>query len=75
MSWRTTLVIGRAPSSPIDRERDANVGLLLEQMRGKAMPQRVQGYGLLDLGHLRRAMASPVELARRERLHGIASRK
>src|SRR5260370_10691906 len=54
---------------------DANVGLLLEQMRGKAMPQRVQGYGLLDLGHLRRGMAGAVELAVPERLPGIAPRK
>src|ERR1700675_1444049 len=40
---------------------DADVGLVLEQMRGKAMPQRVQGYGLVDLGHLRRGMAGPIE--------------
>src|SRR5258707_1674197 len=53
----------------------ANVGLLLEQMRGEAVPQRVQGYGLLDLGHLRRGVAGAVELARRQRLHRIAPGK
>src|SRR6185437_13527298 len=49
----------------------ANVGLLLEQMRGKAMPQRVQGYRLVDLGHQRRGMAGAVELACRERVDPV----
>src|SRR5216683_5780641 len=44
----------------------ANVGLLLQQMRGEAVPQRVQRDGFVDLGHLRRGMAGPVELPRRE---------
>src|SRR6266851_5343042 len=46
-----------------------------EQMRGEAMPQRVQRYGFVDLGYLRRGMAGAVELACRERLHGIAPGK
>src|ERR1700680_3856233 len=37
---------------------DADVGLVLEQVGGKAMPQRVQGHGLVDLGDLRCGMAS-----------------
>src|SRR5580704_13701515 len=49
----------------------ADVGLLLQQMRGEAVPQRVQRYGLVDLGHLRRGMAGPVELARRERVDRV----
>jgi hypothetical protein len=50
---------------------NANVGLLLEQMRGKAVPQRVQGDRLVDLGHHRRGVAGAVELACRQRLHRI----
>ena len=46
----------------------ANVDLLLQQMRGEAVPQRMQRHRLVDLGHLRRGMAGAVELARRERL-------
>jgi hypothetical protein len=53
----------------------ADVGLLLEQMRGKTMPKRMQRDGLVDLGDLRRGMASTVELTGRQRLHAIASRE
>jgi hypothetical protein len=49
----------------------ANVGLLLQQMRGEAVPQRVQRNALVDLGHLRRSMAGPVELARGERVDRV----
>src|SRR5258708_17276054 len=45
---------------------------MLEQVRGKVTPQRVQRYGLVDLGHLCRRMTGAVELACRERLHRIA---
>src|SRR3954451_25284612 len=51
---------------------DADVGLLLEQVGGEAVPQRVQRNRLVDLGQLRRGMAGAVELARRQRLHRIA---
>src|SRR5919201_7100628 len=44
---------------------DADVDLLLEQMRREAVPQRVQRDALADLGDLRRGMAGVVELARR----------
>src|SRR6266536_497224 len=46
----------------------AEVGLLPQQMRGGAVPQRVPRAGLVDLGHLRRGMAGPVELPRGEQL-------
>src|SRR6266446_2205714 len=49
----------------------ADVGLLLEQMGGKAVPQRVWGDGLVDLGHHRRGVAGAVELAGCQRLHWI----
>jgi hypothetical protein len=46
---------------------------MLEQVRGKVTPQRVQRYGLVDLGYLCRRMTGAVELAAcRERLHRIA---
>src|SRR5271163_4034651 len=53
----------------------ADVGLLLEQVRGEAVPQRVQMDGLVDLGHPRRGVAGPVELARRERVDWVLPRK
>src|SRR5712691_1544601 len=49
----------------------ADVGLLLEQVGGEAMPQRVRGDGLVDLRHHRRGVAGAVELARRQRLDRI----
>jgi hypothetical protein len=48
---------------------------MLEQVRGKVTPQRVQRYGLVDLGHLCRRMTGAVELACRERPHRIAPGK
>src|SRR6266481_4670022 len=53
----------------------ADVGLLLEQVGGEAMPQRVQRDGLVDLGHHRRRVAGAVELARGQRLPEIAPGK
>src|SRR5271169_846655 len=52
-----------------------DIGLLLEQVRGKAVPQRVQMDGLVDLGHPRRGVAGPVELTRRERVDRVLPRK
>src|SRR5262249_1027338 len=46
----------------------ADVRLLLEQVCGEAMPQRVQRDGLVDLGHHRRGVAGAGELARGQRL-------
>src|SRR5690348_15938450 len=53
----------------------ADVDLLLEQMRGEAVPERVQRNALVDSRHDGRSMAGAVELARREGLHGIAAGK
>ena len=53
----------------------ADVDVLLEQMGGEAVPQRVQRHALVDPGHLRGGMAGAVELARRDRLHRIAARE
>jgi hypothetical protein len=39
------------------------------------MPQRVQRYALVDLGHLGCCMVGAIELARRHRLHPIAARE
>ena len=41
----------------------ADIGLPLQQMRGEAVPQRVHGHPLVELGGLGRGMAGPVELA------------
>ena len=46
----------------------ADVDVLLEQMGGKAVPQGVERYALLDLGHMGGGMAGTIELAGRERL-------
>ena len=53
----------------------SDIGVLLEQMGGKAVPQRVRGDTLLDGGHLRRGMAGAVELAGRERVHLVLTGK
>src|SRR3974390_643811 len=52
-----------------------DVGLLLEQVRRKAMPQRVQRDGLVELRHHRRRMAGTVELTRCERVDRVLSGK
>ena len=49
----------------------ADVDLLLEQMGGEAVPQRVQRDALVDLGRLRRGMAGAVELACRQRVDPV----
>src|ERR1700730_2498163 len=50
-----------------------NVDLLLEQMRGKAVPERVRRYALVDPCHVSGGMARAIELAGRQRLHWIAA--
>src|SRR5229473_400532 len=62
---------GIEPLVPEQHLDHADVSLLLQQMRGKAVPQRVQRDGLVDLGHLRGGMAGPVELPRRERVDRV----
>src|SRR5271166_4052997 len=54
---------------------DADVGVLFQQMRGEAVPQRVRRHSLLDPGGLGGGMDGAVELAGREWLDRIAARK
>ena len=53
----------------------ADVDLLLEQMGGEAVPQRVEGDALVDPGRLSRGVAGAVELACRQRVDRIAARE
>jgi hypothetical protein len=70
------VVLGSIWARTLEQHLDhADVGLLLRQMRGEAVPQRVQRDGLVDLGHPRRGMAGPVELVRRERVDRVLPRR
>src|SRR3954453_18710694 len=52
-----------------------DIDVLLEQVGGEAVPQGVQRYALVDLGPLGCSMTDAIELARRHRLHAVASWK
>ena len=52
-----------------------DIDVLLQQMRGEAVPQGVQGHALVDLGHLGRGMAGAIELARRHRVDRVRGRE
>src|SRR5438270_8820065 len=54
---------------------DADVGVLLQQVRGEAVPQRMRRYPLLDSGSLSGGVDGAVELAGRERLDRVAPRE
>ena len=54
---------------------DADVDVLLEQMGGEAVAQRMGRDALLDAGRFRRLMDGAVELARRDRLAGCAGKQ
>src|SRR5215470_283658 len=54
---------------------DANVDILLEQVSGKAVPQRVRTDTFLDAGSLRCLMDGPIELARRDGLESVPTGK
>ena len=54
---------------------DPNVGLLIKQMRGEAVPQRVHGDALVELGGLRGGVTGPVELAGGDRLGRLLAGK
>src|ERR1700704_723674 len=49
-----------------------DIDVLLEQMGGEAVPQRMHGYRLTDPGHLGCGVTGTIELARRHRLHRVA---
>src|SRR6202035_951578 len=51
------------------------IDVLFQQMGGKAVPQGVERYALVDLGSLGCGMTGAIELARRHRLHAVASWK
>ena len=53
----------------------ANIDVLLQEMRGKAVPERVRRYVLVDPGRLRGGMAGAGELTRDNRLKRITSRE
>ena len=53
----------------------ANIDVLLQQMGGEAVPQRVRRHALGDLGRLRRRVAGAVELTRGDRVERIVARE
>src|SRR6266704_6647273 len=53
----------------------SDIDVLLKQVGGEAVPQGVQRYTLVDLGPLGCGMTDAIELARRHRLHAVASWK
>src|SRR5215467_13813489 len=53
----------------------ADVDVLLQEMGGEAVPQRVERYALVDLGYLSCCMASAIELAHREMVDPVLSGK
>src|SRR6266436_1009386 len=53
----------------------ANVGILFQEVGSEAVPQRVRRHPLLDPGRLGSGVDGSVELAGRERLDRIATRK
>src|SRR5882757_2061000 len=52
-----------------------DIGVLLQQMRRKAVTKGVRGHRLADLGHLGRGIAGAPELARRHRVDRVHSGK
>jgi hypothetical protein len=53
----------------------SDIDILLEQVGGEAVPQGMQRYALVDLGPIGCGMTGAIELARRHRLHAVASWK
>src|SRR5216684_6218346 len=53
----------------------SNIDVLFQQMGGEAMPQGVERYALVDLGSVGSGMTGAIELARRQRVHPVLSRK
>lgn len=54
---------------------DADINLLLKQMRGKAMAQRVHGDALIDARRLSRRVDGTIELARAQCIKRVQSRE
>jgi hypothetical protein len=53
----------------------ADIGILFQQVRGEAVPQRMRRHSLLDPGGLGSGVDGAVELTGRERLDRVAARK
>src|SRR5258708_1762040 len=66
---------GVEPGVPQQDLDHPNVGVLLQQMRRKAVTKRVRGHPLVDLGHVGRGMAGARELASRHRVDRVHSGK
>ncbi len=54
---------------------DADVDLLLQQVGGKAVAQRVHRHALVDLGRVGGGVDGAVELARGQRVHRVQARE
>src|SRR5712691_3895592 len=54
---------------------DADVGVLFQEVRGEAVPQRMRRYPLVDPGSLGGGVDGAVELTGRERLDRVAPRE
>src|SRR6266478_6202525 len=66
---------GIEPGVPEQHLDHSDIDVLFQQMSGKAVPQGVERYALVDLGPIGCGMAGAIELARRHRLHAVAARK
>ena len=49
----------------------ADIDVLFEQVRCEAVPQRMRGHALVDLGHLGGGVAGAIELTRRHRIDRV----
>ena len=53
----------------------SNVDLLLEKVGGEAVPERMQGHGLVDAGRLPGVMEGPAELAGGQRIDRVLAQE
>src|SRR3954447_1729879 len=60
---------------PEQNLNDPDVGVLFQEMRGEAVPQRMRRYPLLDSGGFGGGVDSAIELSGRQRLDRIAAGK
>src|SRR5215475_8650425 len=86
LDWTLDLADGASGDLGVERRRvellvaeqhlnHADVDLLLQEMGGEAVPQRVEGDAFADPGRLRREVAGAIELAWRQRVDAIAAWK
>src|ERR1700682_6416730 len=73
---RASACCSRAVCRPSEQHLDhSDIDVLLEKVSGEAVPQGVERYALVDLGPMGSGMAGAIELARRQRVHPVLSRK